>query len=212
MAIQQTTREQTVLDHRASEPRSLERERYRFTAEQYHEMGEAGIFYTDDRVELIDGEIIKMNPIGDPHAGTVNRLNVELVERIGRTAIVAPQNPVRLAEHQEPEPDLAILRFRADFYATLGPQPDDILLLIEVADSTVEFDRRVKGPLYARNGIPEYWLVDLTREHVVVFREPDPEGYQSMRAHRRGESLTLAMLPDVTIAVDDILGAPAEPA
>jgi Uma2 family endonuclease len=221
MAIQHTAIERTpteptaiersAIDHTAIEPISAERERYRFTADQYHQMGEAGIFGSDDRVELIDGEIISMNPIGDPHAGTVNRLNMELTERLRRTAIVAPQNPVRLAEHHEPEPDLAILRFRADFYATLGPRPDDVLLLIEVADSSVEFDRRIKGPLYARNGIPEYWLVDLTRGHVVVYREPDAEGYQSMQVRRRGESLSLALLPDLTITVDDILGAPAEP-
>src|SRR5690349_20264755 len=101
---------------------ALERRPYRFTVDQYHQMGEAGIFLPEDRVELIDGEIIAKNPIGDLHAGGVNRLNLTFVEQLNRRALVAPQNPVRLAAHDEPQPDLAILRFRADFYASLGPR------------------------------------------------------------------------------------------
>jgi Uma2 family endonuclease len=189
-----------------------ERQRYRFTAEQYHQMGEAGVFLPGDRVELIEGEIIAMNPIGDPHAGGVNRLTEIVVVRVVGKAITAVQNPVRLSEHQEPQPDLAILRFRDDRYASQGPKPEDVLLLIEVADSSVTFDLRVKGPLYARHNIPEFWLVDLGRQQVTVFRQPSPDGYRSMQIHERGASLTLAELPDVTIMVDEILGEPAEPA
>jgi Uma2 family endonuclease len=160
---------------------------------------------------LIEGEIIQMNPIGDPHAGGVNALTEIFVVRLVGKAVIAPQNPVRLAEYHEPEPDLAILRFRADRYRTRGPRPEDVLLLIEVADSSVTFDLRVKGPLYARYNIPEYWLVDLGREQVTVFRQPSAEGYRSMQVHERGASLTLAELPDVTITVDEILGEPVEP-
>ncbi|MFN8636521.1 MAG: Uma2 family endonuclease [Chloroflexota bacterium] len=190
----------------------LDRRPYRFTIDQYHQMGEAGVFRPEDRVELIDGEIIEMNPIGDPHAGGVNRLNQAFVVRLVGKAVIAPQNPVRLASHDEPQPDLAILRFRADFYASLGPRPEDVLLLVEVADSSVSYDRRVKAPLYARNGIPEYWLVDLGRGQVVVYRDPSPDGYRSMQVHERGASLSLVELPDVTISVADILGGPAESA
>lgn len=198
--------------HATIEYEPLDRRPYRFTVDQYHQMGEAGVFRPEDRVELIDGEIIEMNPIGDAHAGGVNRLNLTFVERLARRALVAPQNPVYLASHDEPQPDLAILRFRDDFYASLGPRPEDILLLIEVADSSASYDRRVKAPLYALNGIPEYWLVDLGRGQVVVYRDPSPDGYLSMQVHQRGATLSLVQLPDVTIAVADILGRPAESA
>jgi Uma2 family endonuclease len=191
--------------------RATERRRYLFTSEQYHQMGEAGVFLPGDRVELIEGEIIAMNPIGDPHAGGVNRLNQTFIVRLVGKAIIAPQNPVRLAGRNEPEPDIAVLKFRADFYASQGPKPEDVLLLIEVADSSVAFDLRVKGPLYARYNIPEYWLVDLPRQQVTVFRQPSEDGYRSMQVHERGATLTLSALPDVTITVDEILGAPSAP-
>jgi Uma2 family endonuclease len=202
----------SLVDHEVAVRTATSHRRYLFTAEQYHQMGEAGVFLPGDRVELIEGEIIAMNPIGDPHAGGVNRLNLTLIERLRRRALVAPQNPVRLATRSEPEPDLAILRFRADFYASKGPTPEDVLLLIEVADSSVTYDLNVKAPLYARYNIPEYWLVDLGRQYVTVFRQPSPEGYRSMQVHERGVTLTLADLPDVTVTVDEILGEPVEPA
>jgi Uma2 family endonuclease len=204
--------EASIIDHEVALRTATGFQRYRFTAEQYHQMGEAGVFLPGDRVELIEGEIIEMNPIGDPHAGGVNRLNQTFVVRLVGKAVIAPQNPVRLAERNEPEPDIAILKFRADFYASLGPQPEDVLLLIEVADSSVAFDLRIKGPLYARHNIPEYWLVDLGRQQVTVFRQPSAEGYRSMQVHERGASLTMTALPDVTVTVDEILGSPVEPA
>jgi Uma2 family endonuclease len=188
--------------------RTTGRQRYLFTAEQYHQMGEAGVFLPGDRVELIEGEIIQMNPIGDPHAGGVNRLTKVFVVRVGDAGVVGIQNPVRLAVRSEPEPDLAILRYRDDYYASKGPTPDDVVLLIEVADSSVTFDLNVKAPLYARYNIPEYWLVDLNRQQVTVFRQPSAEGYRSMQVHERGSTLTLAELPDISITVDEILGEP----
>jgi Uma2 family endonuclease len=202
----------SLIDREVATSTATSHRRYLFTAEQYHQMGEAGVFLPGDRVELIEGEIIAMNPIGDPHAGGVNRLNRLIDRRIGDDALVAIQNPVRLALRNEPEPDLAILRFRADFYASKGPTPEDVLLLIEVADSSVAFDRNVKARLYARYNIPEYWLVDLGRQRVTVFRQPSPEGYRSMQVHERGATLKLAELSDVTVTVDEILGEPVEPA
>src|SRR4051794_13351848 len=118
--------EHPAIEREAPAPAPTDPARYRFTIEQYHRMGEAGVFHPEDRVELIDGEIIEMNPIGDPHAGGVNRLNQVLVVRLVGQAVIAPQNPVRLVEHNEPQPDLAILRFRADFYASQGPRPEDV--------------------------------------------------------------------------------------
>lgn len=210
-AIEHEVEVGALIDHEVSVRADTSHQRYLFTAEQYHQMGEAGVFRPEDRVELIEGEIIAMNPIGDPHAGGVNRLNRLFVTRLGDDAVVAPQNPVRLPPHNEPQPDLAILRFRADFYASRGPTSEDILLLIEVADSTVGFDRRIKGPLYARHNIPEYWLVDLGRQQVTAFCQPSVEGYRSMQVHERGASLTPVALPDVTVTVDEILGEPVEP-
>ncbi len=211
-AIEGEATAHTVIEREVVVRTATERQRYRFTAEQYHQMGEAGVFRPGDRVELIDGEIIEKTRISDPHAGAVNAFTHYFVRRAYKAAVVSPQNPVRLAERSEPEPDIAILKYRADYYASRGPTPEDVLLLIEVADSSVAFDLRVKAPLYAYNNIPEYWLVDLGRQQVTVFRQPSADGYRSMQVYERGASLTLVSLPDVTITVDEILGEPIEPA
>lgn len=126
-----------------------------FSVDEYHKMGEAGIWGEDDRVELIEGELIDMPPIGSLHAGKVMRLVSFLTTALSNRAIVSPQNPVRLGEHSEPQPDLTVLRFRDDFYESAHPQPGDVHLLVEVADTTVRYDREVQIPLYARYGIPE---------------------------------------------------------
>ena len=193
--------EQETVEHAALEP-----SRYRFTVEQYHEMGAAGIFREGDRVQLIDGEIIRMNPIGDPHAGGVNRLTELFIVTFRGRAVVAPQNPVRLGQHDEPEPDLALLRFRADFYSSRKPAPDDVLLLIEVSDSSARFDRAVKGARYAAHGIADYWQVVLGAGQLIVFRDPGPDGYRSTQVLKRGDTIAFVAFPDVTIAVADILG------
>ncbi|HBH00339.1 MAG TPA: Uma2 family endonuclease [Candidatus Rokubacteria bacterium] len=178
-----------------------------FTAEEYHRMGEAGILHDDDRVELIEGEIVEMAPIGSPHAGTVDRLNRLFTSRLGERAIVRVQGPVLLAAvESEPEPDLALLLPRPDFYTTGHPEPPDVLLALEVMDTSVERDRRVKLPLYARAGIAETWLVDLNTGCVEVYRRPGPAGYQDSRVARRGESLAPHAFPDVALAVADLLG------
>ncbi|MDP8922709.1 MAG: Uma2 family endonuclease [Chloroflexota bacterium] len=180
--------------------------KYLFTVDEYERLGQAGILGEDSRVELIEGEIIQMNPIGGPHASTVDRLTRLLVLGLGDLAIVRVQSPIRIRERNEPQPDLALLRPRADFYATGHPTPADVLLVVEVEDTTVEYDTRTKAPLYARAGIPELWVVDLPRACVVTHREPSDIGYAATRVHRRGEVLRPLAFPDLAVPVDDILG------
>lgn len=180
--------------------------RRRFTVEEYHRMGEAGILPEDERVELIEGEIVMMTPIGPPHAGSVNRLTRLWTSRLGDRAIVQVQNPVRLTLDTEPQPDLALLRPRADFYAKSHPQATDVFLLIEVADTTAETDRRVKIPLYAKAGIPEVWLLDLSADRVEVYRQPTPDGYRQVLSFSRGQAFAPGAFSDLTLTADDLLG------
>lgn len=155
---------------------------YRLSVAEYHRMGEVGILGPELRTELIDGEIIEMPPIGLPHAGTVKLLANRLKELVGTDAIVAVQDPVWLDDHSEPLPDIALLRPRADWYRNGHPGPDDILLLIEVADSSLTYDREVKLPRYARAGIPEVWLVDLGGRQLTIHRRPAGHCYGEVAA------------------------------
>jgi Uma2 family endonuclease len=181
--------------------------RHRFTIDQYHRMIETGILTQDDRVELIEGEIIEMAPIGSRHASVVDRINRLLVTRLGDRAIVRVQGPILLpTEVSEPEPDVAVLRPRPDFYRAGHPQPGDVLLVVEVADTTVEPDRRWKLPLYARAGLREAWLVDVNAERLEVYGEPAPAGYRRRRVLARGEAAVLEALAGLAIDVVDILG------
>lgn len=180
--------------------------RHRFTVEEYRRMGETGIFTEDDRVELIDGEILHMAAIGSPHGGCVSRINRLFVLATGKRAVVSVQNPVRLGPHSEPQPDLALLRPRDDFYARAHPGPDEVWLVVEVADTTLGFDREVKIPLYARAGIREVWIVDLAGEAVEVYRRPSADGYTDVRRQTRGQRLTCEAYPDLSVSVDEILG------
>jgi Uma2 family endonuclease len=177
-----------------------------FTVEDYHRMAQAGILSEDDRVELIDGEILKMTPIGSRHATCVRRLNRLFSMAAGARVIVDVQNPIRLGEHSEPQPDLALLRPRPDFYGSSHPGPQDVLLVVEVAETSATYDREVKLPLYARAGIPEVWLIDLSEEGIEIHRHPLPRGYQQVQHLRRGERLAPDALPDVSFAVEGILG------
>jgi Uma2 family endonuclease len=181
--------------------------RRRFTIEEYYLMAKAGILGEDDRVELIDGEIVEMPPIGIPHASHVDRLNRLFTLRLGESAIVRVQNPVRLSEHSEPQPDIALLRPRDDFYTSAHPGPQDVLLVIEIADTSIDYDRQVKAPLYARAGIPEYWLVDLTGQRIEVYRDPAAGEYRQVRLVRRSERLAPEALPLLELSSSDILGA-----
>jgi Uma2 family endonuclease len=177
-----------------------------FSVEEYYLMAKAGILNEDDRLELIEGEIVEMSPIGSHHAACVTRLIQFLSQQVGSRALVSAQNPVRLGEHSEPQPDVALLRPRGDFYATDHPGSQDILLLIEVADTSVEYDREVKVPLYARAGIGEVWLVDLDGESIEVYQSPAPEGYRQVRVVRQEERLAPEALPELELSAGGILG------
>ena len=181
--------------------------RHKLNVDDYYRMADAGILGEDDRVEQIDGEIIDMAPIGQDHAGTVNSLNEALFLGFAGRAIVSVQNPIRLDDMSEPQPDFAVLRRRADFYrAGERPGPADVLLLIEVADSSLRFDRAVKLPLYARAGIPEVWIVDLRRREVDVHRVPRDGHYAETTAMRAGDVLSPALAPEVRLTLDQVFG------
>lgn len=185
---------------------AVEVSRRRFTADEYQAMGRAGILREDDRVELIDGEVLAMSPIGPPHTGTVNRLTRLFSVRVGETAIVQVQLPVRLDPHSEPQPDLVLLKPRADFYGTAAAAPDDILLAVEVAQSSLAFDRGIKADLYARRNVAEYWIVDLV--HGTVIRHIDPAGgrYRQVAVVPPDEPFAPALIPACVVTTRDILG------
>lgn len=185
---------------------AVELNRYRFTRADYHRMAETGILARDARVELIDGEIIEMSPIGNPHMAAVDRTNRLFDRGVGDDAIVRIQGSIALGNNGEPEPDVALLRYRDDFYATSSATEADVLLLVEVADSSEEYDQRTKAPLYARYRIPELWIANLNRDQIVVYRDPTPAGYATVQVHRRGESISPLAFPGLVIRVESILG------
>ncbi len=185
---------------------TLELLRRKFTIQEYHQMLDSGIIAMDERIELLKGEIIAMSPIGIKHAACVRRLNNILSQHLQGEAIIDIQNPLELDNLSEPQPDIALLKPRADFYATAHPQSKDIFLIIEVADRTVKSDREVKIPLYAENQIAEVWLVDINGESIEVYREPRNNKYQTVFCFRRGQTLSPLVFSPVNIAVKDILG------
>lgn len=168
-------------------------------------MGERGVFAPEARLELIDGEIIEMAPIGSRHAGVVNILNRLLVQRVGDRALVSVQNPLNVSDRSVPQPDLALLKPRADGYADSHPTVSDVLLVIEVADTTLAFDLGTKVPLYARSGIREVWVVDVNERDVRVHREPSASGYRTSFAVGVGGNVASTALPDVAIGLHEVL-------
>jgi Uma2 family endonuclease len=184
----------------------LETLKRRFTVEEYYRMAQAGILREDDRVELIQGEIVEMTPIGPRHADCVDRLTSYVARVLGDRVRIRVQGPIRLGPHSELQPDLALLRPRS--YAQAHPGPGEVLLLVEVADTSLDYDRTVKLPLYARAGIPAVWLVDLSNELIELHRLPGPEGFREVEQHRRGQLLSLEGFPDFAPTVDDVLGPP----
>lgn len=181
--------------------------RHKLNMDDYYRMADAGILGEEDRIELIDGELIDMAPIGQGHIATVNSLNRALVMACGEKAIVSVQNSVGLDRLNVPQPDFAVFRPRADFYATgERPGPSDILLLVEVANSSPRYDRTVKLPLYARAGIAELWIVDLNRRLLDASRRPSGSEYAETATHRPGEHLTLAAAPDISVRLDLAFG------
>jgi Uma2 family endonuclease len=181
--------------------------RRRFTIEEYHRMGEAGILGEDERLELIAGHIVVREPIGSRHAGTVDHLNRLWTLRLGERVIVRVQNPVVLPnEASELQPDVMLLAPRPDFYTESHPTPPDVLLLIEVADTSLLLDRRVKMPLYARGGIREAWLCDLTTGRVDIHRDVTSGRYASVRTLSSAQRLPAVAFPDVSLTVAELLG------
>jgi len=179
---------------------------HRFTVEDYHRMAEAGILGEDDRVELIEGQIVEMSPIGRKHLAEVDRLNYRFVRGLGERAIVRVQGSVILSGMSEPQPDLVLLRPRPDFYAGRDAGPADVYLIIEVADSSLAYDRGVKMPLYARTGIPEAWVLDVNGRRILVNRDPTPEGYRDAFVASGTDRLSPRAFPDFVLQVDEILG------
>jgi Uma2 family endonuclease len=190
--------EASLLDHPWITRRKLD-------VAEYHRMGEAGILHEDDRVELIEGELVALAPIGSPHASTVNTLTELLVAAVGQRGIVAVQNPVRLDRHTEPQPDFAVLRRHDHRYRAMNPGPEDVLLLVEVADSSLRYDRKVKLPLYAEHGVPEVWIVDLEQREIEVWRDPADGRYGTSWRAGPDASLEPALLPGVVLRAADIL-------
>lgn len=169
-------------------------------------MAEAGIFSPDECVELVDGKIFKKSKTAPSHAARINRLSHFLARRLDSNAIVSIHNPVELNEFSEPEPDFALLKYREDFYAARHPRPKDVLLVIEVADNTIDYDREVKIPLYARAKIPQAVIVNLSAGVVEEYTKPVRGKYSESRELERGQVLTIQKLPDLTLTVDEILG------
>jgi Uma2 family endonuclease len=185
---------------------SVQIQKHYFSVDDFYRMADAGVFSPDARVELIEGEVIEMSPIGNRHAGCVNRLGMLLSRQVSDFAIVAVQNPVRLNDFSEPQPDIALLKPRADFYSSAHPTPADVLLIIEVADTTVAYDRNVKLSLYARAGIPETWLMVLPKDLIEVHSQPVNGKYQKVQRLKRGKMLVSPTVDGLSFKVDDLLG------
>lgn len=194
---------------RAHEEHVLEGARpelHRFTVDEYYRMAEVGLLTEDARVELIDGVIVDMPPIGPEHAGNVNWFTEAFRDLFGDSAQLSIQNPVRLGLRVEPQPDVMLLRSRADRYRTSHPGPEDVLLLVEVADSSLTYDRKTKARIYARAGIADYWIVNLVDSVVEVHRDSARGKYRSVQTFRRGDVIQPLAFPEIAIAVSDILG------
>lgn len=183
---------------------TLTRSKHKFSVSEYEDMIKFGILAKQDRVELIRGEIVDKMTIGDNHAACVNRLTRLFSRTVADHAIVSIQNPIRLADSR-PEPDVALLKPRDDYYASSGPRAEDVRLIVEVADTSLEYDREVKGALYAEAGIPEYWIVHLEGKSLLVFRQPQPDGsYQHRQTLTRGETIDVVSLPGISISIQDL--------
>jgi len=174
-----------------------------FTVEEYHRMAEAGVLGADERVELIEGEVIRMAPIGPRHAGCVINATRLFITRLGERAVVSPQNPVVIRPRSEPQPDLLLLRPRAVSYSRELPAAEDVLLAVEVADTTVRFDRLVKARLYARAGIQEFWLCLAMDGAIEVCRAPAADGYTSVALYGPGQMVSPLAFPDVSFGVTE---------
>ena len=180
---------------------------HRFTRDDYYRMAEAGVFEPDARVELLDGEIVEMSPIGPLHSGVLAILTRFFIEQIGDRAICRVQSPLHLDKRSEPEPDLLLVQPRDDSYASAHPTPRDVLLLIELAESSIEKDRGEKLRLYARAGISEYWIIDLNRRVLIVHRRPTDSEYASLQQYDGDARVAPEALADVELAIGSLFGS-----
>lgn len=179
---------------------------WRFTVDDFQRLAEAGILKEDERVELVDGEVVEMAAIGSHHAGRLKRIIAALRSRLSDDVILAVQDPLELDGLRQPQPDVMLLRARADFYIDSHPTPADVLLLIEIADTSLDYDSTGKADMYSRAAIAEYWLVDLTRSMVLVHTDPTGVGYTQVEPRRRGDGWAPRSLPDLAITWEDIFG------
>ena len=177
-----------------------------FTVGEYYRMAEADILTEEDRVELIAGQIVAMSPIGSRHAACVKRLNLLMGKMVGDSMLIGVQDPITLDAYSAPEPDLVLLRPRADFYAEAHPSAVDVLLAVEVADTSVDYDREVKLPLYAQAGLPEVWLIDLQKSRIEVYARPQGGAYQQRVEVTADATLTSPTIPQLALAAADLLG------
>jgi hypothetical protein len=176
-----------------------------FTVDEYYRMAEVGILDADARVELLEGEIVEMSPVGVRHVACVNRATALFVKHFGDRGVVSIQNPVQLSNYTEPQPDIVILKPRADYYAGKKVSWEDALLVIEVSDTTIRRDR-YKLSLYARAGVSELWIEDLQNDTIFVYREPGPGAYGVSLELHRGDPISLIAFPDVVFKVEDLIG------
>ena len=183
----------------------------RFTNAEYHAMDDAGVFAPDERVQLVAGEIVTMSPMGSRHAAGVTLINEAFYTsgQLSGRASIRSQLPVVVPDNSEPEPDFMLLVRRDDGYARAHPRPEDVLLLVEVADSTLTYDRRVKLPLYAAAGIPESWLMDLRNDILESHTDPSPDGYRTVRRYQLGDVIAPIAFPELSVAVSEIIPARA---
>ncbi len=182
--------------------------RRKITVEEYEAMYEAGVFKPDERLELINGEILKVAPMNAPHIAHVANLSRLLIETFGKRITVFTQLPVVLSEDSEPEPDIALLKWRKDHYFSRKATASDVYLLIEVADTSLLYDRRIKLPLYARAGIPEVWIVNFQARELEVYRNPKGEAYSESRILKPSDGVSLLAFPDVEIPLSEVFITP----
>ena len=180
--------------------------RLRFSVDEYYKMIELGMLKDYEKAEIIEGELIKNMPIGNRHASCVEKLNEILRDELGKSVSLRSQQPVRFDDFNEPQPDLAILERREDFYSQITPVPNNVLILIEVSDTTLKYDRDVKLPLYAEAEIQEVWIINLQSNIVELHQRPSNGLYQFVKIFNRGETVQSEVLPNLTLSVDEILG------
>ena len=185
---------------------AVQLERRLWTVKEYHTLSEAGVLHEDDRVELIEGELLTMSPVGIRHIACVNKLTNLFATRLEGRAIISTQNPVQLDEHSEPEPDIVLLKYHEHYYFDQGATVEDVLLCVEVSDSTIAYDRRVKRPLYARAGIREYWLVNLVDNVIEVYRRPEGDDYQETFRRYNQDTISVAFFENVNFRVAELIG------